>query len=228
MGAFSGWRLGASAAGWLLAATLSAACGRGGLVVLEGEGGAGATGGVGSTVDATAGVVVSSSAATTGAGGAPPEICYSDDNCTDCIAMRCPEAWCDCTDSPDCFGLFNCFDFCNEDKACEQTCLAQHQDGISLALLVTGCAGTTCDDKCPFWGNEDFSPCAECALNACPGVLNICLADPQCNGLWSCFIDCPPLDLTCQQQCYLDWPESVQLLEDVLMCVNPACDDVCD
>jgi hypothetical protein len=235
----------------LAALVLATACGRGGLADFEayegfggsgaragsggsgaaGAGGAGAggAGGMGGMGGSGLGGMGGSTGGMGGAGGAggTQEICRSfGDPCTSCASVNCPEIWCGCQQNPECLSLFNCFGMCMGDPGCQSDCLASHENGISDVLLVSGCAGTTCDASCQF-GNPDFTPCQECAFSSCGTEWNACLATADCLSLWQCFQGCEPLDLTCQQDCYASFPDGVELLEDALTCSNAACSDVC-
>jgi hypothetical protein len=114
-----------------------------------------------------------------------------------------------------------------QDETCEQGCLTTYQNGISAAALVSGCAGTTCSSVCS-WGNSGFDPCEECIYTDCASEMNACLAMPDCGLLYQCLTACDPLQLTCQQQCYLDYPGGVQLLETALQCIAGQCQMECN
>jgi hypothetical protein len=58
--------------------------------------------------------------------------------------------------------------------------------------------------------------------------MNACLAEPECLMLFNCISGCPQLDLACQQACYDDHGAGVPTLQDLLMCSQSACDDVCN
>lgn len=153
-------------------------------------------------------------------------ICPSlGDFCTDCISVGCPDVWCQCAGNPDCLGLFGCTGQCMGDPNCEQSCLTLHENGISDALLVSGCAGTTCNGDCQF--GEPVTPCEECLLTDCAAEMNACLAQPSCSNLWACLNGCPPLNVTCQQQCYQDFGAGTPALQTVLDCVGQQCSGVC-
>jgi hypothetical protein len=161
-----------------------------------------------------------------GAGGSSM-ICMSfGDPCTDCASINCPETWCGCVNNQACLDIFQCFGACMMDPMCEQGCLQMHSAGISAAVLVSGCAGTTCSMVCD-WGNPGFDPCQECIYTDCSMEMNACLSNPDCGALYQCLTGCSPIDLTCQQQCYLDYPGGVQLLEDALMCIASQCQSEC-
>ena len=149
------------------------------------------------------------------------------DACTNCASLNCPEIWCGCVNNPDCLGLFQCFAGCMQDETCEQGCLTTYENGISAAALVSGCAGTTCSSVCS-WGNPGFDPCEECIYTDCASEMNACLATPDCSLLYQCLTACDPLQLTCQQQCYLDYPGGVQLLETALQCIAGQCQMECN
>ncbi len=149
------------------------------------------------------------------------------DPCTGCISQNCAGDWCDCQGNPECLTLFNCFGACNNDEACNQACMTQHQSGISNVLLVSGCAGTVCDSSCA-WGDDEFTECQECIYQDCASEMNACLAAPDCTKLWDCFQGCPPLALSCNQQCYNDFPKGVATLETLLQCTVVACEDPCE
>ena len=149
------------------------------------------------------------------------------DACTNCASVNCPEIWCGCVNNPDCLGLFQCFAGCMQDETCEQGCLTTYENGISAAALVSGCAGTTCSSVCS-WGNPGFDPCEECIYTDCATEMNACLAMPDCGLLYQCLTACDPLQLTCQQQCYLDYPGGVQLLETALQCIAGQCQMECN
>ena len=205
--------------------TTSSGIGAGGTSSGSGASGAGAAGAGGSS---SSGTGASGAGGSTSSGGGAPPVCppYFDE-CTQCASESCPEIWCGCYDNPECLDLFQCFGGCNDDPDCEQQCLAAHQGGISAVALVSGCAGTTCSGVCE-WGNGEFTPCQECIYQDCADAMNACVALPACVSLWSCFDACAPYDLSCQQQCYLDYPDGVSTLETTLQCIVDLCEQPCN
>ncbi len=161
-----------------------------------------------------------------GVGGSEMICAPLGDPCTECISQSCAGDWCDCQGNTECMSLFNCFGSCNGDEACNQTCMTQNEGGISNVLLVSGCAGTVCDASC-WWGADDFTPCQECIYKDCGTEMNSCLAQPDCSKLWDCLQQCPPLALSCHQECYSDFPNGVKALETLLQCSSVACKDDC-
>ena len=93
-------------------------------------------------------------------------------------------------------------------------------------LLVSGCAGTTCNSTCG-WGNPDFDDCQECLYLDCSAEFNACFAEPQCLDLWTCLGGCGPTELTCSDACLNTYPAGIQLLEDALECADVVCDNEC-
>lgn len=159
-----------------------------------------------------------------GAGGS--EICPGfGDPCTGCLSTSCPDKYCNCSKNADCFAIFNCTSMCGGTDACLQGCLTMFPDGISDAFLVTDCAADLCDAACP--GNNPLDPCGECIFETCEDEANTCLSQPACLDLWQCLNGCPPLSLSCQQQCYNDFGEGVPSLEAMLNCAVSMCPDVC-
>jgi hypothetical protein len=184
------------------------------------------TGSTGSMTGST-GSMTGSTGSMTGSTGTGGMICPSfGDPCTDCAANNCPDVWCGCVNNVECTDLFACFAPCMGNAACEQACLTAHSGGISAAVLVGGCAGTTCSGVCD-WGNSGFTPCEECIYTDCAAEMNACLAAPACSALYACLGGCAPIDLSCQQQCYLDFAGGVQLLEDALQCIADQCQGSC-
>ena len=105
--------------------------------------------------------------------------------------------------------------------------MTAYPDGISAALLVSGCAGTTCEAACG-WGDPDFDPCAECVYTDCAAEMNACLAMPACSQLYDCLDACPPLDLACQQGCYQSYGGGVPALQALLECADASCQSLCE
>jgi hypothetical protein len=186
--------------------------------------GSGSGGSSGSGSGSSGSMTTGSMTGSTGTGGMT---CPSfGDPCTSCASMNCPDIWCGCVNNPECLDLFTCFGDCMGDGACEQDCLTAHSGGISAVTLVSGCAGTTCSGVCD-WGNPGFTPCEECIYTDCAAEMNACLAAPDCSALYGCLTGCAPVDLSCQQQCYLDFAGGVQLLEDALTCITNVCANPC-
>lgn len=204
------------------------ACGR--TVELDEAGGADAgAGGASSTDVATSGTSTSatSSQSSGGGEGGGVAICAAPGPCGACVALACPEVWCGCVDDPECGALFACGNACGTDEACRQACLAEHPEGISDVVLVTGCAAESCPDDCPTTG-DGLSDCEQCLYTDCDAQMNACLSQPACLGLFQCLTACPDLDLSCQQGCYAEYGEGAEALEAVLVCSQSACPDVCE
>lgn len=206
-----------------------AACGRNIERSDEGGGGAGASSSVTSTDTSTATTGPSSTSSGGGAGGeggAGVAICPAPNPCAACVALACPEVWCGCVDDPECGALFVCSNACGSDEACRQACLAEHPEGISDVVLVSGCAAESCPDDCPTTG-DGLSDCEECLYTSCDDVMNTCLSQPACLGLFQCLTGCPDLDLSCQQGCYASYGDGTESLEAVLVCAESECPSVC-
>jgi hypothetical protein len=220
----------------------SLACGRS--VELEGEGGGVGQGGSGTADAATAttgggasgqggagasgqGGAGASAQGGGGEGGATVTICAAQGPCANCVAEACPEVWCGCVDNPECGALFVCSNACGADEACRQACLSEHPEGISDVVLSTGCAAESCADACPTTG-DGLNDCETCLYTDCDEVMNACLSQPACLGLFQCLGACPDLALSCQQGCYADFGEGTEALEAVLGCAQAECSGVCD
>ena len=188
--------------------------------------GAGNTGSGAGNTGSGAGSTGGSGTGGTGTGGT--EICNSfGDPCTNCAALNCPEIWCGCAKSQPCIDLFGCLGMCQGKEACTQACYQLHQDGVSEVLLVSGCAGTTCDSICQ-WGNTEFTECQECIFSDCSTEMNACMAEKECMKLWQCLNACPKAGLSCQQGCYNDHGAGVKTLETVLQCTITVCSPECE
>ncbi|NUP08529.1 MAG: hypothetical protein HOW73_20970 [Polyangiaceae bacterium] len=172
----------------------------------------------------------SSSSDVGGSSGTGTMICDSQGPCGDCVAQACPEVWCGCVNNPDCLQLFGCTAACPsgpEHEACIQSCMSTYPDGISDAVLATGCASDPCSDSCPQAGNP-LTPCEECTYSTCPDAMNTCLANSECLDLYGCLSACGQNDLSCHQGCYNDHPDGIEPLEDVLDCTSGPCEDSCN
>ncbi len=148
------------------------------------------------------------------------------DPCTGCIAKQCADSWCGCAGDPECLALFDCYGKCNGDEACGQACLGAHPEGISDVLLVSGCAGTTCDASCN-WGEPEFGTCEACVYSDCASETNACLSDPSCIALYQCLGDCEGIGLTCQKACYEKHGAGTAKLEAFVGCSSDKCKNAC-
>ncbi|MEJ7735326.1 MAG: hypothetical protein WKG00_39845, partial [Polyangiaceae bacterium] len=182
--------------------------------------------GTGDSGRATAAGVGGAGAVGSGSGGSST-VCEGGPStpCTECIAESCAAVWCGCLDEPSCLGLFGCYQQCGADPMCEQACLQQFEPGIADVLLVSDCAGSACSAACN-WGN-DVPPCTECIYDQCEDETNACFVEPQCLALLQCLMDCDPLELSCQDQCYDDHGAGVDTLEVLLQCRAANCSSRC-
>jgi hypothetical protein len=199
------------------------------------SGGASAQGGAGGAAQggAAAGGSAEGGAAEGGAAagggtstGPEPIVCASDSACTGCVANACPEAWCGCTEEPECGALFGCFQQCGGSEPCNQECLSLHAAGISSVLLVSDCASTQCASDCPM-ADTTLTPCERCLYTDCSAEMNACLSTPDCLGLLECLQGCSGGQLTCQQQCYGQFPTGAMPLEAVIGCSESQCPTDC-
>ena len=222
----------------------SSTAGGGGAATTAGSGGAagstsaittGSTASTGSTGTGTATGTGSTGTGTTtgtgsvtGAGGCDPgTVCDScGDPCTGCLSTSCPATYCGCYENPSCLDLLTCARDCAGDKDCVQACYAADQDGISAAVLLSDCAGQTCQGACQ-WG-APIEPCQSCLATDCSGEYNACIGDAECVGLYQCLTGCPGGDLGCQQACYGDWGDGVPALQALLDCSKATCAGVCN
>jgi hypothetical protein len=201
-----------------------------------GSGGTTPTGSGGTTTGGSGTTTGSGTGSTTGAGtggstgtGTGPQICPDfGDACTECLAVSCPETYCNCYENSECFALFQCGGPCDGDPQCVEACYAEHQDGISDAALVSDCAAVFCPDACPGFEGSQVDPCTKCILKGCEAEMNACLAEPACLQLYECLTACPPVDLMCQDGCYNKYSSGIPSLQTLLTCASDECDDPCN
>ncbi|MSP25044.1 MAG: hypothetical protein EXR75_07745 [Myxococcales bacterium] len=195
-----------------------------------GVAGPGSTGGPGSggadNGSGPASGTASASGPTSGTGGTTVVCQDLGDKCTACVANACAETWCGCAANSDCLPLFECFGNCAGEQTCNQKCLSAYPNGIADVLLVSGCAGTTCDPSCN-WGESDFGACEACVFTDCKTETNACLGEPACFALWECLGGCAPGSLTCQQACYTSYGDGTKKLESWLTCSGVKCKKEC-
>jgi hypothetical protein len=161
---------------------------------------------------------------TSGMGGGPTCASFGDP-CTECMASECPPTYCGCVENDDCLELIQCNKGCGDD-ACQESCLSQHADGVSAAILVGDCAATTCKPSCPSSEGE-LTPCEVCLYTNCSSAANACLSQPVCLDLWSCLAGCSNLDLACHKGCYAQYEDGVAPLQALFECSDQSCDGAC-
>ncbi len=167
----------------------------------------------------------SATAATSSSASGGPTCTGFGDACTGCISKACPSTFCACKGDPACLDLFSCTGACDQDKACQQACLAKDEAGISEFFLVLDCAGSDCPVECP--GNKPAEPCGKCVFETCSDVMNACLSASACLSLFQCLNACAPNDLACNQACYGMYGDGVPALQKVLDCAKASCPNVC-
>jgi hypothetical protein len=190
---------------------------------LGGSGNSG-TGGTGNSGTGGAGNSGTGGSGNAGTGGAAVCAGYGD-ACTECVATACPATWCACRNDPECIALSACYQTCNADPTCQQSCRTKFPGGISALYLVSDCAGTSCPKECP--GNQPLGDCATCVLDHCPGAYDDCLADAECVALYQCFQTCGTNDLVCQQGCYAQHGAGTAKLQALLQCDSGPCTAAC-
>jgi hypothetical protein len=149
-----------------------------------------------------------------------PTCSDNGDACSACASTSCPSEWCACAANAECPPLITCWDGC-ETEECFQDCMTAHTSGISDAANVQSCASSVCSACQAGW--EPLDPCSACMFESCEQPTNACLAVSVCSDLWACLGECPPLGLTCQQECYEVFGEGTALLQDLLTCVQNEC-----
>ena len=147
------------------------------------------------------------------------------DNCTNCISASCSQVWCDCRNNAECVALYACWNNCGTSQTCINNCMMQHSTGVSQALLVDNCAGTTCHGSCN-WG-QPIPPCTQCIYSDCTQQMNACFADPQCIPLLDCLDACPPNSVVCAQGCYNQHGAGAMALQPVIDCSSQKCQPQC-
>jgi hypothetical protein len=148
------------------------------------------------------------------------------DACTQCLSPSCASQYCDCYANLDCPALFQCFKTCQpNDQQCLQGCDAAHQDGVSVAFLLSDCAATSCAAACP--GNKQLTPCEKCLYTKCDTAMNGCAANAECVALFDCWKTCNPGDMTCIQTCEGQHPNGVSDATKVVTCEKVSCPSAC-
>ncbi len=160
-----------------------------------------------------------------GSGGSPSCQGFGDE-CTECMAASCAATYCACLEEDHCFGYLQCLGTCSMgDTTCFQSCAAVHEPGISLGILTSDCAGTTCDMSCQF-GNP-LNDCQKCLYTNCSSEMNACIANPECLGLVQCLQMCTPGDQACGQACVATYPEGLTDAQSVRDCRDTFCSGDC-
>lgn len=178
----------------------------------------------GTTGTTTTGTTTSTTS--TGAGGGVPACDGLGDACTGCMSGACPAAWCGCAENPDCIALLQCAGGCKGDPDCAQQCYATWQDGIAAAVLVSDCAGTSCNAECK-WG-QPIGDCQTCIVTDCAPEYDACIGDGECLALYQCLTGCDPGSVVCQQGCYDQHGDGVPHLQALLDCSKASCTGVCN
>ena len=226
----AGTGTGATGAGAAGAGTGTGASGGGGSTGTGASGGGGSTGTGASGGGGSTGTGASGGGTTTGTGTATVICNDFGDPCTECVAVECPERWCDCVGNSSCLGLLQCAGDCSgNDPGCTQVCYTQFESGISDAALITDCAGSLCPAQCPGNGGSTLDDCTECILQDCETEINDCLAAPECLQLYDCLTNqCGPLDLMCQDACYDTYDAGISKLQTMLTCAGNECPNACN
>jgi hypothetical protein len=185
-----------------------------------GTGASGGGTGAGTGTATTTGSTGSGSTGTGSTSTGEPTCPGNGDACSACASDACPSEWCACAANAECPALIACWDAC-ETEECFQDCMSAHTAGISDAVNVQSCASSACPDCQAGW--EPLDPCSECMFEDCEGPMNTCLASPACGDLWACLGQCPPIGLTCQQECYEAFGEGTEALQELLTCTESEC-----
>jgi hypothetical protein len=187
-----------------------------------GAGGAGGSTSAETTTTTTAATTTTAS----GGGGAPP--CPGlGDACTECMAWDCSDTYCACSNNAECGTLLTCLAGCGQgNEGCTNSCLAQHENGISDALLVSDCSATTCQASCPA-GGVPLDACQKCLFVSCAPAMNKCLADPECQALIACIAECAPNDDVCFQTCAFQHFGALADAQAVGECASGVCAASC-
>jgi len=147
------------------------------------------------------------------------------DACTDCLSTSCSADYCSCYGNVDCGELLQCWSMCPpNDQACSQACETAHPDGISAALLLSGCAATQCPQGCP--GNAPLSACDQCLYTNCAIEMNACVANPACVGYFDCTKACAG-GPTCLMMCQTTYSTGTTDADKVSMCASVSCAGQC-
>lgn len=195
---------------------------------ITGQGGAG---GEGTTTTTSSTTTTTTGQGGNGGGGS----CASmGDDCTNCLYAQCNQTYCGCFDNPECALLVQCLMGCQQGgqggqggQSCQETCMSQHPEGLTDALLASDCTAANCDAECPGVG-QDLPPCQECLLTNCGPQMEQCFSNPECTALIQCAQACAPGDQACITACGQAHLGGLQDAQGVLQCAqSPTCSAQC-
>jgi hypothetical protein len=162
-------------------------------------------------------------ATSTGQGGAP--MCDGlGDPCSGCMAASCPGEACRCWDSPDCMGLYDCYETAcggNVDVMCAKLCMSLNEAGVSLGVLFGDCASTTCASNCGQTPGDPLTACQRCLYQKCAPQMNDCLADNECYDYLVCTDACT--STACILSCGRNFPSEAARIDAIRMCAAANC-----
>jgi hypothetical protein len=160
-------------------------------------------------------------------------------------------------DNLDCRRLINCLANCNDgDTVCQDNCVAvSSQTGVDLLVGLFTCidnkcttekgGSNACDPEPPGDGGMGGSgppvgdggmamctdpinatPCRLCLDQKCCSQVNACVSRTSpCAMFGDCVVNC--MDAACEQMCATKFPAGVQPLDNLDMCGNANCAQVC-
>ncbi len=185
----------------------------------------GGSGGIAATLTSSDGGLggISAQGGTGGSGGGGGAAAMSDCgqvevSCCDCIAVDCKDEHTTCAATPGCFDLLDCLMGCNL-PACRAICQHAYAAAAIEALLLEGCAATSCPNECP-----DAAPldaCKQCALAKCEAAAEACYASLDCRDIELCLLACA--DDACGDACIAKYPAGWSLLLKAIGCATQMC-----
>lgn len=129
-----------------------------------------------------------------GAGGCADTLIEAPEaTCQVCLEASCCPQLVDCSEEPECVGLFYCEASC-ADQACIDACKSEAPAGLSQFDALDGCAISSCASECdsgysPICDSGVVLPGSDAAIMACAACLGApgccedftaCTTDPNC------------------------------------------------
>jgi hypothetical protein len=144
--------------------------------------------------------------------------------CSKCEDESCCETYAAYAANPEAVALKECLVGClGIEPDCEQTCGAQHPDGIADWAARSVCLFHHCLDECLDVPPE---PCEKCLYGDC--IDSFCASQSTTEGwlLSACFATCEG-DAACEADCVDQYPEAYEGAQEFLACGSVLCGESC-
>jgi hypothetical protein len=140
--------------------------------------------------------------------------------CYKCEDEKCCQTYARCHANAECEAFKACLLACPAGEHCEESCTAQHPNGVSAWAPRLVCMTVHCGTAC---SSAPVPDCVTCINTFCADEYAVLESTPAGYLLQACIAACPFADAACIDGCKKKYQSAVQALDALATCSSQKC-----